>query len=275
MPVRRRQPAAGARAVERRARRPATPAAPPASENPVDDAGVVRDVDTPEDLSRAARPVTDRPAPWRSAPRTCTWAIPHPCRISEPRRLPALPSFRAIAPMRPIHYTIRPVRPARPPVRGHRYASPTGPRKASACRLPVWIPGSYMIREFARHLEGVAAEVGGSPVRFVKETKSTLDLRRLLPDVGAAAGGLVPRLCLGPFGARRAPRCEPRLFQRHQRLPRGRRTRTRAVQRRHPAPRRRRRSRAGGSRPPCRRAGGPGPPSDRRSDGTARATTTS
>ncbi|HEX2010233.1 MAG TPA: peptidase M61, partial [Roseateles sp.] len=27
--------------------------------------------------------------------------------------------------------------------------------------LPVWIPGSYMVREFSRHLSGVAARQGG------------------------------------------------------------------------------------------------------------------
>ena len=27
--------------------------------------------------------------------------------------------------------------------------------------LPVWIPGSYMVREFARHLSGLEARQGG------------------------------------------------------------------------------------------------------------------
>ncbi|MBS0592649.1 MAG: M61 family metallopeptidase [Proteobacteria bacterium] len=31
--------------------------------------------------------------------------------------------------------------------------------------LPVWIPGSYLVREFARHLSGLSAELGGVPCR--------------------------------------------------------------------------------------------------------------
>jgi predicted metalloprotease with PDZ domain len=40
------------------------------------------------------------------------------------------------------------------------------PRPAAEQRLslPVWIPGSYLVREFARHLSGLKAEQGGQPV---------------------------------------------------------------------------------------------------------------
>jgi predicted metalloprotease with PDZ domain len=40
-------------------------------------------------------------------------------------------------------------------------------------RLPAWIPGSYMIREFARHFVSVKAEAGGRPVRIDKLDKHT------------------------------------------------------------------------------------------------------
>jgi predicted metalloprotease with PDZ domain len=42
----------------------------------------------------------------------------------------------------------------------------TVPRPAAEQRLslPVWIPGSYLVREFARHVSGVAAEQGGRTV---------------------------------------------------------------------------------------------------------------
>src|SRR5205814_7232935 len=30
--------------------------------------------------------------------------------------------------------------------------------------LPVWIPGSYLVREFARHLSALVAEQDGAPV---------------------------------------------------------------------------------------------------------------
>jgi len=44
---------------------------------------------------------------------------------------------------------------------------PTGHR----FRLPAWIPGSYLIREFARHFVAVRAEAGGSPVDIRKDAK--------------------------------------------------------------------------------------------------------
>ncbi len=40
-------------------------------------------------------------------------------------------------------------------------------------RLPTWIPGSYLIREFARHFVRVRAECDGRPVAIAKEAKDT------------------------------------------------------------------------------------------------------
>ena len=40
-------------------------------------------------------------------------------------------------------------------------------------RLPAWSPGSYLIREFARHFVGVRAESGGQPVAIAKEAKDS------------------------------------------------------------------------------------------------------
>lgn len=39
--------------------------------------------------------------------------------------------------------------------------------------LPVWIPGSYLVREFARHLHGLQASQGGRPVALEQLDKST------------------------------------------------------------------------------------------------------
>ncbi|MEW9900684.1 PDZ domain-containing protein [Chitinivorax sp. PXF-14] len=39
--------------------------------------------------------------------------------------------------------------------------------------LPSWIPGSYLIREFARHIVSVKASAGGKPVRLSKLDKHT------------------------------------------------------------------------------------------------------
>ena len=40
-------------------------------------------------------------------------------------------------------------------------------------RLPTWVPGSYLIREFARHFVAVRAECPDGPVALVKEAKDT------------------------------------------------------------------------------------------------------
>lgn len=39
--------------------------------------------------------------------------------------------------------------------------------------LPVWIPGSYLVREFARHLHGLEATQGGKPVALEQLDKTT------------------------------------------------------------------------------------------------------
>lgn len=42
--------------------------------------------------------------------------------------------------------------------------------------LPVWIPGSYLVREFARHLSGLEASQGGRPKRLRQLDKATWQL---------------------------------------------------------------------------------------------------
>ncbi|MDR0576054.1 MAG: PDZ domain-containing protein [Candidatus Accumulibacter sp.] len=72
----------------------------------------------------------------------------------------------------PVRYAIRPARPA-----AHRFTvsctvaapDPAGQRFA----LPAWIPGSYLIRDFARHVIAIRAEAGGKPVRLDKLDKHT------------------------------------------------------------------------------------------------------
>lgn len=71
-----------------------------------------------------------------------------------------------------IRYRLCPARPqahhfdvsctvARPDPAGQRFA------------LPAWIPGSYLIRDFARHIVAIRAEAGGRPVRLEKLDKHT------------------------------------------------------------------------------------------------------
>jgi predicted metalloprotease with PDZ domain len=80
--------------------------------------------------------------------------------------------------MHAIHYTIRPSDP-----HAHLFdvtLQVTDPDPESQrLRLPVWIPGSYMIREFARHIEGVAASAGGRAVPIRKIDKNTWACDRL------------------------------------------------------------------------------------------------
>lgn len=72
----------------------------------------------------------------------------------------------------PICYRLHPSDPA-----AHRFPvsctvespAPEGQRFA----LPAWIPGSYLIRDFARHIVAIRAEAGGKPVRLDKIDKHT------------------------------------------------------------------------------------------------------
>ncbi|GHU11637.1 peptidase [Betaproteobacteria bacterium] len=74
--------------------------------------------------------------------------------------------------MTPIRYTIRPARPA-----AHLFAVtctvPAPSQDGQRFSLPTWIPGSYMIREFARHIVRIEAHAGGKPVALVKLDKQT------------------------------------------------------------------------------------------------------
>jgi predicted metalloprotease with PDZ domain len=81
----------------------------------------------------------------------------------------------------PIRYSIRPANPeahlfevtcrvAKPDPGGQRFA------------LPAWIPGSYLIRDFARHIVAVRAEADGKPVRLDKVDKHTWQAAPLKKD---------------------------------------------------------------------------------------------
>ncbi|HEX9957930.1 MAG TPA: peptidase M61, partial [Fibrella sp.] len=39
-------------------------------------------------------------------------------------------------------------------------------------KMPVWTPGSYLIREYAKNVEGFTATSGGQPVRYEKSSKN-------------------------------------------------------------------------------------------------------
>jgi predicted metalloprotease with PDZ domain len=61
------------------------------------------------------------------------------------------------------------------------------PGPAAVLALPVWTPGSYLVREFARHLEGISAEdERGRPLRVER-----LDKHRFRVEAGEAEALLV------------------------------------------------------------------------------------
>ncbi|MCY7305418.1 MAG: peptidase M61 [Rhodoferax sp.] len=54
-----------------------------------------------------------------------------------------------------------------------RVGRPTPRQRLS---LPVWIPGSYLVREFSRNLQGLAARQGGKPLEATQVDKNTWEL---------------------------------------------------------------------------------------------------
>ena len=58
----------------------------------------------------------------------------------------------------------------------HRYhvtLTVPAPAREQVLSLPVWIPGSYMVREFGRHLSGLVARQGSSPVTLTQLDKTS------------------------------------------------------------------------------------------------------
>ncbi|CAG2156974.1 hypothetical protein LMG31506_05871 [Cupriavidus yeoncheonensis] len=88
-------------------------------------------------------------------------------------------------PMTPIRYAIAPLQPE-----AHLFAvtvTVTSPDPAGQrFFLPAWIPGSYMIRDFARHIVRIRADAGGKPVALDKLDKQTWQAA----PVDALAGAL-------------------------------------------------------------------------------------
>ncbi|QID18151.1 M61 family metallopeptidase [Nitrogeniibacter mangrovi] len=74
--------------------------------------------------------------------------------------------------MTAINYRIEPV-----DLAGHLFEVtmeiPEPLRDGQCVRLPAWIPGSYMIRDFARNIVTLTAEAGGKPVAVEKLDKQT------------------------------------------------------------------------------------------------------
>lgn len=74
--------------------------------------------------------------------------------------------------MHPIHYTVTPIDPA-----GHVFEIVLTVAKPAASgqllRMPAWIPGSYMVREFAKNITHIAASCKSAPVGLEQLSKDT------------------------------------------------------------------------------------------------------
>src|SRR5689334_19657075 len=74
---------------------------------------------------------------------------------------------------------------------------PAAGRDSIELSMAVWTPGSYLVREFSRHVEAVTAETpAGSPLRVEKTTKNRW--RVAIPRLGS---GQAPRPGSGQAGA--------------------------------------------------------------------------
>lgn len=72
----------------------------------------------------------------------------------------------------PTHYTIAAV-----DAKAHLFETtctlPAPDPSGQAFRLPTWVPGSYLVREFARNVVAIRADGRGGPVELRKESKDT------------------------------------------------------------------------------------------------------
>src|SRR5580765_5083490 len=79
---------------------------------------------------------------------------------------------RPASPAEPIHYTLR------FPAAGTHVVEveadvPTGRRPAIELMMAVWTPGSYLVREYSRNVEGVTATgAGGTSLAVTKSAKN-------------------------------------------------------------------------------------------------------
>lgn len=60
------------------------------------------------------------------------------------------------------------------------------PQAGMVLALPVWIPGSYLVREFAQHLQGMRAEQGAAPVALTQLDKHRWQVAELPAGINAA-----------------------------------------------------------------------------------------
>ena len=74
-----------------------------------------------------------------------------------------------------VRYTLRAVQPAAHLFEVTLHLAEPDPA-GQVFSLPAWIPGSYMIREFAKNIVSLSAKAGGKPVEAYKRDKHTWQL---------------------------------------------------------------------------------------------------
>lgn len=85
-------------------------------------------------------------------------------------------------PSAPVRYRIQPL-----DLAGHLFAVsceiPAPAATGQVVSLPAWIPGSYMVRDFAKNIVTIAASAGGKPVALEKRDKHSWRAGRVPPGV--------------------------------------------------------------------------------------------
>ncbi len=93
---------------------------------------------------------------------------------------------------------------------------PTGRQPAIEIYMAVWTPGSYLVREYERHVEGVAASADGRTLAVEKSRKN----RWKVTTGGARVGdGALPRLLARDDGAQQLGRDRLRHAERRADVP--------------------------------------------------------
>ena len=108
--------------------------------------------------------------------------------------------------MKSTHYRITPLDP-----HAHLFevacTVPDPDPAGQAFRLPAWTPGSYLIREFARHFVDVQIQCAGAQVAVRKTSR---DIWQAAPCIGSVS--LIAEVYVFDLSVRRVSGPDPRLF---------------------------------------------------------------
>jgi len=89
--------------------------------------------------------------------------------------MPRTSKATAKSPIAPVHYRVTPA-----DTHAHHWhvaLTLTRPAATQRLQLPVWIPGSYMVREFSKHLQGLECRQGGRVCGLTQVDKASWDVK--------------------------------------------------------------------------------------------------